>query len=143
MSERPLRQPVTARGFVVAAWQEERGGERGGERGVERGRGPDGARDGERGQERGGLSALGGATGQRRVLLTGRLESGVSFIEHGLMLNELYVRVLEAPLLQALATAQQRAAQEKRPSRSFTRLKAGLYARAAVPGMQALILRAR
>ena len=51
------------------------------------------------------------------------------------MTNELYVQLLEAPLLRSLATARARGAQENRPSRSFTRTKAGLYARAVHPGL--------
>ena len=63
-------------------------------------------------------------------------ETGAKFMEHGLMLNELYVQLLEAPLRQALATARRRAERENRPSRSFTKMKAGLYARAVHPGLR-------
>lgn len=63
-------------------------------------------------------------------------EVGAAFIEHGLMLNELYVRLLEAPLKQALEEARLRAQQDADPKRAFVRLKSGLYARAAHPGFR-------
>ena len=63
-------------------------------------------------------------------------ETGANFIEHGLFANELYVQLLEAPLRQALAAARLRAEHEHRPSRSFTRQKAEIYARAAHPGLR-------
>lgn len=63
-------------------------------------------------------------------------EPGSNFMEHGLMLNELYVQLLEAPVTRALADARARAQQTARPSRAFARLQRRLYARAAQPGFQ-------
>jgi hypothetical protein len=62
--------------------------------------------------------------------------AGANFIDHGLLLNELYVQLLELPLKAALAAAKGRAALEARPSRSFDKAKAGLYARAASPAFR-------
>ncbi len=61
---------------------------------------------------------------------------GANFIEHGLLLNELYVQLLELPLNAALVAAKGRAGLQARPSRSFNKAKAGLYARAATTGFR-------
>ena len=57
-------------------------------------------------------------------------------MEHGLLLNGLYVQVIGAQVRQALALARQRAQHEARPSRALHRLKADIYAQAAHPGFR-------
>ena len=79
------------------------------------------------------LTPLGYAVGAgvlREPPKTPLVEAGANFVEHGLMLNELYVQLLEAPLKFFLADARAKAKGAARPSRAFNRLKANLYARA-------------
>jgi len=63
-------------------------------------------------------------------------EVGAAFIEHHLMLNELYVQLLQAPVKAALAAARLRAQRERDPARALERLKAPLYAQAATPAFR-------
>jgi hypothetical protein len=63
-------------------------------------------------------------------------EVGAAFIEHHLMLNELYVQLLQAPLKAALLAARVSAQRERDPARALERLKAPLYARASTPAFR-------
>jgi hypothetical protein len=64
------------------------------------------------------------------------VDIGPLFMKHALAMNELYVKLLEAPLQHAVANAREAAKGAERPSREFTRLKGHLYARAAHPGFR-------